>query len=190
MAKYIDAILESELRRLAESEGFDSVTVTRLVKNTGINRKTFYNHFSGIGDMLRRGFRQTVRENTSPFTWDIAVRDCMKAMQKNKVFLQAVFSSKYGPEARETLRREIDLATASFVKQAREVLSERSGHPYILTADQEGYLVMFYSAMLSAMLERWFTGGMKESISEFVKMIGTLTEDTIYTGISSFEGKE
>lgn len=64
MAKYIEEILEAELRRLAVTEGMNAVTVTGLVKNTGINRKTFYNHFSGIGDMLRRmlrsGFRQTV----------------------------------------------------------------------------------------------------------------------------------
>jgi len=101
-----------------------------------------------------------------------------------------VFSSKYGPEARETLRREIDLATAGFVQQAKRILSERSGRTYILSADQEGYLVMFYSAMLSAMMQRWFAGGMKESIQEFVTMIGTLTEDTIYAGIAAFDAQE
>jgi AcrR family transcriptional regulator len=194
MAKYIEEILEAELRRLAVTEGMNAVTVTGLVKNTGINRKTFYNHFSGIGDMLRRmlrsGFRQTVSGNTSPYTWDIAVRSCMNAMRQNRDFLEAVFSSKYGPEARETLRREIDLATAGFVQQAKRILSERSGRTYILSADQEGYLVMFYSAMLSAMMQRWFAGGMKESIQEFVTMIGTLTEDTIYAGIAAFDAQE
>lgn len=194
MAKYIDGILKSALIEAMEHKALNDVTVVELVNTTGINRKTFYNHYFGISDlicqMISEGFTKAVAGNSGPYTWDIATKDLMYMMKENANFLHMVCDSRYCSDARQCLRQHLDKTVVTFVQESKNVLEQSTRKSLAITRDQENYLVKYYASLIFAMLEEWFVGGMKESIDEYVENIGKLSNDGVYAGISFFSQKK
>ena len=53
--------LADSLRQLLTRKSFSKITVTEIVENCGVNRKTFYYHFEDIYALLRWMLKQDLR---------------------------------------------------------------------------------------------------------------------------------
>ena len=51
--------IEGALISLANDQDFSNITVTKICKKAGVGRQTFYRHFSGKEDVVRKSMRRT-----------------------------------------------------------------------------------------------------------------------------------
>lgn len=190
MAKYIDRLLKSTLLEQMETKNLDDITVVGLIQAAEINRKTFYNHYSGLADLLCKIVSERCDEavigNSTTDSWEKAVKNLMVAARDSQDFLQKVFQSNYALAARNCIRKRFDAGVLEFVKSSEARYEQRSGKRIVLTRHQEQYLVRFYSSLLFSLIEEWFMNGMKEGIDECIKLIDTLTNNGVYEGIVYF----
>lgn len=190
MAKYIDDIVIAALKESVKEKALNQVTVAELVRMTGINRKTFYNHFTGISDLVCRifhtGFEESVVGKAEPYTWDVAIKDLLRRAKRNEELLVKVLESKYAAQVRQSVQKDLDRAVADYVRKVKGVMEETSGAALPMTRRQERYLVRFYSVLMFAMIEEWVAEGMEESIEEYVDIINRLTNKGVDAGILFF----
>lgn len=192
MAKYIDALLKNTLKEIMTTQDLDDLTVKDLCGKAGINRKTFYNHFTGMSDlvssMILEQFRNMAEGASGPDIWDQTTRAIMQRMRDDYSFLHAVYVSTYYPDVQKKLKDEMNRCSREFVNAAVRYLSDTEKKTFLLNEPYDTYLVMFYSALMFSMLENWFSMGMKESIDDIVQIIADLTDGTVYNGVRKYGG--
>ncbi|MGN0478458.1 MAG: TetR/AcrR family transcriptional regulator [Hominenteromicrobium sp.] len=193
MAKYIDELLMRTLLERMAGQGLDSITVSGLVQTAGINRKTFYSHFSGISELVCRivlkKYADITRDFSKPENWEFNVHAVMCCLRDNADFVRRVLRSRYAADVQRSLRHELDKAVRIFIRSSQVELEETSGRVYPLSPAQEDFMVKIYAPCIYVLIEEWFLGGMKEPIGEYIPVIGKLTTGGIREGLAYFSEK-
>lgn len=190
MAKYIDDMIIAALRESVKTKELNQVTVAELVRVTGINRKTFYNHFTGISDLVcsifHAGFEEIVVGKAEPYTWDVVIKDLLHTAKRNEAFVRKVLESKYAAQVRQCIQQDLNRAVMDYIRKVKELMEKTSGDALPMARRQERYLVRFYSVLMFAMIEEWVADGMEESVDEYVDIINRLTNKGVDAGILFF----
>lgn len=194
MAKYTDKLLKTTLLDLMEKKKLNDITVVELIRVANVNRKTFYNHYRGMSDLLCKILSEecveAVHGNTHTDNWEIGVKNLMLAIKARKEFLVRIMESDYSLAAQECIRKSFDSAMVTFVQSAQRSLEKREGCTVSLTRHQEQYLAHYYSSVLFAMLKEWFGNGMKEEIEDCIHFLDILTNNGVYEGIRFFNSNQ
>ncbi|MGN0291604.1 MAG: TetR/AcrR family transcriptional regulator C-terminal domain-containing protein [Lachnospiraceae bacterium] len=187
MAKCIDDVLVIALRKKMREKNLDQITVAELVESAGINRKTFYNHFSSLANLIcyiiQKGLKKTAGGKIEPYIWDIALKDFLYEVKENADFVRQVLESKYVSEVGWCFRRELEKEITVYVKAFKTLMEEMEGTVIELTNRQEKSLVKFYVALMFALVEDWILNGMEEPIEEYVEVVKRLASNGISAGI-------
>lgn len=193
MAKYIDKLLKQTFLELVKEKDINSITVSMLCEKAEINRKTFYNHYKNIGellaDILVENYKKDVDDNTGPYTWNIAFENIMKSLKNDKKFVYNVLNSKYSETIEFRCKKAIDDSVLSWVNKSQEYLKDKENIFYNLNSKQKKCLVTYYSSMMYSMLLNWILDGMKEPIKEYIDLIGTLSNEGVFVGIKKLSAK-
>lgn len=177
MAKYIEEIIKRDFLKLTADHKIDRITVSQLLEPSGINRKTFYNHFSGISDLICAIFLD-LNENTALLQsekvgWETQIKNILKFFSDNERFVNKVVHSRYYGDIQLFFREHLTVAVKAFV----ESFSPRDT---VLSEEEEEKIVYLYLPLLDALIKQWFRNGMTEPIDVYIKTI----ERIIAGGIS------
>lgn len=193
MTRYYDRLLKDTLLKQMKKGPLDSISVLSLCREADVNRKTFYNHYNGMSDLICRMITDRLDEiETEKITtknWDHFTSELMNIMKKYQEFLRAVTGSSYANDALQAYRNRIDEYCDEFVDSACMDISQDTGEEIILHEPYHSYLSMFYSSLMSSIIEKWFLNGMKESIEDIVSLISELTSGDVYSGIEKYGKK-
>ncbi len=144
--------LSLSLKKLLELKQFSKITISELAGGCGLNRKTFYYHFSDIRQLLEWTFKQEAVDIFTEYgrmnNFDEAVAFTVEYIHKNKAFLTNVYNSIGGFELTEFFRSNfsevIEMSIAMHEKAQGVVVSNNF----------RGFLSSFYSqALTGQMLE-------------------------------------
>lgn len=175
MPKYIDDIIINSFYKLLKTKNVDDITVAELVEKAGINRKTFYNHFSGISDLICRivlgKFSELIQSPSSSEGWVMNAKNLMYFLQNTSDFISQLFNSKYLPDVQRCLKQPLDNSIRNFIHSAKTELESASGQVYSISPAQENLIIRIYTPCIYALIEDWFLGGMKESIDDYIMII-------------------
>jgi probable dihydroxyacetone kinase regulator len=90
-------IIAESLRKALEKKPLNKITVSEIVADCGINRKTFYYHFEDLYDLLRWMLKQdTVEVLDNNDLWEDprgAIRYILTYIEENKHILNCVYDS-------------------------------------------------------------------------------------------------
>ena len=89
------AILQT-FRELLEEMPFDKITVSALVRRTGIHHNTFYYHYQNIDQLLDEWMAQEIgryAKADSPDTWDENVKGLLWACKNNRKMVNHILQS-------------------------------------------------------------------------------------------------
>lgn len=190
MPRYIEKIIKQDFIKLASENNIDNITVTKLLEPSGINRKTFYNHFSGISDLICSIFLD-LNDNTALFLydnidWKSQIQNAMKFLLENKAIVKKVVSSRYNDDIQRFFKEHLTVTVKTFVKDFCNKANEKSGGKITVSAYEEEKIVYLYLPLIDALIKQWFRSGMKEPISEYTDTIEKLTVGGIFDCISYF----
>ncbi len=193
MAKYIEKHIEQTFLDMAKKEKIDKITVSELVEQSQVNRKTFYNHYSGIGDLtaslIERKLLSAFSDEPNVNNWiDITCR-VFYLMKDNALICHKVYDSKIWPEVELRIKKILQKEIEKFVDNAVILMETEDGIKREMEEKDKKYVVTFYTTMMSSMAAVWFEGGMKEPVEEYVDNIDKLCNKGVFAGIEKYSDK-
>ncbi len=195
MARNTMNALSNALKSLMQNQKLDDISVQQLVDQANVNRKTFYYHFRGIGDLIdyifESEFVSAVNiDEVLPDLWKDQFLLLLQYMRKESSFLHNVLRSSYSSEFRQTIRKQTDIILKNFIQSAVQIFEERTKKELLLTNQQYSYIEHYYSMAFLGLLEEWFQTGMKESNEHFLKILSQLSRNNMYLAFAHMSGIE
>ena len=120
--------LAHALKMLLEKKPLSKITVSDIIRECGLNRKTFYYHFQDIHDLLKWMLNQEAIERVKSFTAAMKYEEGMyfllKYIEENKHILNCVCDSLGSIEIKRGLYQDFDFIAErmlSTVEQSRGI---------------------------------------------------------------------
>jgi len=145
--------LADALKKAMSEKPFSKVTVSEVVRLSGVNRKTFYYHFEDIFSLLKWMFEEEAFHVVESFDLsqgcEEAIRFIMDYVEENHYILLCAFDGISRGEMRRFFYRDFH----GVVCRAMEEEEKRRG--IFMDAEFKEYLAMFYTEALAGMLLNW-----------------------------------
>lgn len=142
--------LSEALKKAMESKPFQKITVSELIKECDINRKTFYYHFEDIYALLKWTLEEEAIEVVKHFDllvdYEEAITFIMDYIEQNRYMLNCAYDSIGRDELRRFLFTDCHEITISIINYAEKEAG---------TNLEEGYkefLELFYSEAIAGII--------------------------------------
>ncbi len=169
-------LIKNAFSELLQKKDVDTITVTEIVTLAGINRGTFYAHYSNTVDVLEEiekdvseqilyffsSNQDSIIENPTPFLRNIA-----KFLQKDFEFYKRLICAKTGEHF-------IDKIKTFFIKT---VVENNSKIEHIKDAENFAIRVRFYTNGFASMYEDVFKGRLDLSLSKLTEIIARIIQE-------------
>lgn len=176
-------LIRDALADLLTEKNLDKITVTDVVKHAGINRGTFYAHFSDIPDVIHHQIHETflsVRTALSAQPLTIAqiphvlLTELQQILENDFLYYKKVMTSSAS-----------GMIADLFIKVTIDYLLEREQDFGIKDHTQFLLMFRFCSGGLSNLYCDWFSGAYDFSLSELTERAEMLLLSTV-TGVIHF----
>jgi len=178
-----DAIIES-FKELVSRKSLDRVTVKEICDHCGVNRQSFYNHFSDIMAVFKTIFYEElsheIAQNRTFETWGGGFLATMNYTKRNSKMILHIYHSSYWPETNTYLThlssRLLDCVVNECVKQLNVQLKE---------VDRK-FIVNFYRHVFNGLLIDWVSEGMEEEPEVILKKLLIMIRGSIPRSVDAF----
>lgn len=147
------AVLIGTFKTLMLKKPMNKITVSELVEECGINRKTFYYHFEDIYDMLRKMLKQDIEAIFSRGDLiedhDLIINLVLDYMEQNKVILKNMLSCVGRAELDSFLNSNVNKPIYSLVCEVEQKQNLSVGDEYMR------FLADFFTRAVSGVLIDW-----------------------------------
>lgn len=164
--------LAESLKKLMKIKPFSKITVSEIINDCGVNRKTFYYHFEDIYALLKWMFEEEAIEVVKHFDllvdYEEAIRFVMRYVDENDY----IISCAYDSIGRDEMKR---FFYADFMGMVTSVIdAEESKLKMKIDPDFKEYVAKFYTEALSGMLIDWAKNRDKHDREKIVGYLTTL----------------
>lgn len=126
--------LADALKLLLEKKPLAKITVSDIIRECGLNRKTFYYHFQDIYDLLKWMLNQEAIERIKSFTIEMKFEEAMlfmfKYIEENKHILNCVCDSLGSVEIKRGLYHDFDFIAERMIRNVEESQNVRFFEEY------------------------------------------------------------
>lgn len=169
MNQRTEAVLIGTFKALMLKKPINKITVSELVEECGINRKTFYYHFEDIRDMLRKMLRQDIEAIFSRgdliTDHDLIINSVLDYIEQNKVILKNMLSCIGRAELDLFLNSNVNKPIYSLVCETEQKQNLSVGDEY------KRFLADFFTRAVSGVLIDWIENRAdrnKEQIKQYL----------------------
>ena len=142
--------LSESLKRAMEKKPFQKITVSELVLDCNINRKTFYYHFADIYDLLKWTIEVESVEIVKRFNLHTDYREAisfvMDYIDENRYMLNCAYNSIGRDELKRFLFSDCQEITISIINYAEKEVGKN------LEAEYKDFLGVFYSEAIAGII--------------------------------------
>lgn len=171
--------LAESLKKAMQKKTFSKITVSEIIADCGVNRKTFYYHFEDIYALLKWMLEEEAIEVVKNFDllidYDEAISFVMDYVESNNHILNCAYDSI----GREEMKRFFYSDFISLVESIIDQTEEKMG--VFLDEKYKMFVSNFYTEALSGMLIDW----MKEREAYDKKRIIEYLSGTFSVSLSS-----
>ena len=173
-------MLAESLKKTMKQKPFSKITVSEIISDCEINRKTFYYHFADIYALLKWMFEEDAIEIVKHFDllsdYEQAIRFVMDYVEQNNYLISCAYHSISREEMKQFFYTDF-VGIVRAVIDAAEEKYERKFDP-----DFKTYVARFYTEALAGMMINWVVdkdGGDKEKTIEYLTAIIRIALDSI-----------
>ena len=145
--------LARSLRNAMEKKPFSKITVTEIITDCGVNRKTFYYHFQDIYALLKWMVQQDAVEvvkNYDPISdFDETIAFVMNYVEENNHLITCAYDSIGHDVVKSFFYSDFIALMDQFIEAKEKNLNMRLDEKY------RSFLTNFYTEALSGMLMDW-----------------------------------
>lgn len=182
MAQTTKRALAASLKKLLSDKPLDKITVRDITDDCGVNRQTFYYHFSDIYDLmdwiyLSEGFH-VIGDARTLNTWKSGFLRLFDWILENRDFVL----NSYHSVSRENLERFLyqecyDLLISVVREEAV---------PYQVSEADQAFIAGFFKYGFVGLVLEWVEDGMKEKPEDVVERLGVLMQGDIGGALERF----
>ncbi len=164
--------LAAFLKKFMISKSLNKITVTDIINDCGVNRKTFYYHFEDIHDLLKWILEQEAVEVVKQFDLMVDYKEAILFVINYVEDNAHILACAYDALGREEMRRFLHQDFISIIRTLVNNVEKNLG----LCVDKEfkNFLCTLYTESLAGMLIAWFKNSQnqnKEQIVEYLFII-------------------
>lgn len=146
-------MLADSLKRSMQKKAFAKITVSEIIEDCGVNRKTFYYHFGDIYELLKWMLEEEAIDVVKHFDllvdYEEAIRFVMNYVEENDYIISCAYHSM----GREEMKR---FFYADFIGVTSTVIdAEEARLNLTLEADLKLFVAKFYTEAMAGMLIDW-----------------------------------
>lgn len=159
---------------LCEEKPFGKISVQDITKQVGLNRQTFYYHFSDKYDLLGWIYQEDALHfldipEVDLTNWEEQALKMLKAMKAQKSFYANTVQANS-----EILMKSFSAITNQLFQRLFEQIDEEK----LLLPEDKAFYARFFSYGCSGVLIQWIEDGFVESPIEIAGQIFRLAKDT------------
>ena len=181
-------MLADSLKRAISKKSFSKVTVSEIVEDCGINRKTFYYHFEDLYDLLRWTLEQETIEVLKQFNlaveYEEAISFVLDYMEQNAQMLNNVYHSVGRDELKRFFYLDFFCLIHSAVDQAEKI------EKISVSESFKTFLCQFYTEAVAGILLHWIAQRSIQNREQIVLYTSTLLRSGIPSALYTIKQME
>ena len=170
-------LLADTLKKIMRSKPFSKITVSEIIQECGVNRKTFYYHFQDIYDLLKWVFDeeaiQVVRHFDLLEDYEAAIRFVMDYIRENDYIISCTHDSIGREEMKQFFYMD-------FIEIITSVINEAETQAHIsIEPEFKAYAAKFYTEALAGMLIDWAKNGTDQDYERTVLYLTNIVSSAV-----------
>ncbi len=169
--------LTTSLKRFMEKKPLSKITISEIIADCGINRKTFYYHFQDIYDLLKWMLEEEAIEVVKQFdllvNYKEAVIFVMNYVQENKHLLCCAYDSMGRNEMKRFFYTDFIGVTTKMIQSTEQQLGVQVDEEF------KEFLVHFYTEAIAGLLIDEFTDNKKHDPQKAADYFSLILENTL-----------
>ena len=176
--------LANSLRKAMEKKTFSKITVSEIITDCGVNRKTFYYHFQDIYALLKWMLEQDAIEVVKKFDlivdYEEAITFVMNYVESNTHLINCAYDSIGHDQVKSFFYSDFISVVDNLISSAETKLGKH------LEQNYKRFLVKFYTEALSGMIMDWIKD--KETLDRdvVIKHISNTVRTTLIETINTY----
>lgn len=170
-------MIADSLKKIMSTKPLSKITVSEIIKDCGINRKTFYYHFEDIYALLKWMFEEEAIEVVKSFDflvdYEEAINFIMDYVEKNQHIINCAYDSIGRDEMKRFFYTDFIELITSIVEHA-----EQTNH-ITLKQDFKQFLYEFYTDALAGVLINWIKNREHYTREETINYISFILKSSI-----------
>lgn len=146
--------LAAALKRCMEKKPLGKITVSDLIREANVNRKTFYYHFEDISDLfqwlLHAEAVDVVKNYDLRTDYEQAILFVMDYIEKNSHILNCAYDSLGRENMKRFLKKDFLEAIGGVIDQVETTLG------LSVSSDYKAFLTYFFTESFAALIIDWF----------------------------------
>lgn len=172
--------LAESLKKIMKKKKFSKITISEIVADCGVNRKTFYYHFEDIYDLLKWIFENEAVEVVKHFNlavdYEEAICFVMDYVEKNDYLINCAFDSI----GRDEMKRFFYADFIEIVSAVIDTAEKNAGTN--LDKEYKSFLCNFYTEALAGILIDSIRNRDSRNQTQVIDYLSTALKDSL-TGI-------
>lgn len=177
---YTKTALSNALKKRMETKPFSKITVSDIIADCGLNRKTFYYHFEDMRDLLRWTLRHEAINVVESFDFATdnkeAILFVVDYLEQNQHMLNCVYDAVGSGELRMFLYEDFKKIARKIITTAENQLGMRISEEY------KDLLASFYTDGIVGIIIEWLNGKFKLEKSSAVRYVTDIFKGSL-TGL-------
>lgn len=175
--------LAESLKKAMTKKPFQKITVSELIKDCNVNRKTFYYHFEDIYALLKWMFEKEAIEVVKHFNLLVdqeeAIIFIMDYVEQNSYIINCAYDSI----GRDGLKRFLYADFLEIIVSIIDGVEQKTGK--MLETGYKEFLSLFYTEAASGILIDWIKNREKRNRKTVIKHISTTLKDSLITIVNN-----
>lgn len=182
MSQTTKRALETSLKKLLLKKPINKITISDITDDCGVNRMTFYYHFTDIYDLARwacmEDAEQAIANNKTYDTWQQGFLNIFNAVLENKPFIVNVYRALDRVQVENYLNTQTQ-------KMLMGVIEEKAQDMVIAEKDML-FIADFFKYAFNGIMLNWIADDMKEDPKYIVDRVSVLISGDITRALNSF----
>lgn len=180
--------LAMSLKSLTSRMNFDKITIADITQECGLNRQTFYYHFTDKLELLywiydNEAFSLTKDINVN--NWNEKLKKFMQHMRRDQMFYMNTIkcSDDYFEEYVYIVLKQLMIKAINDVSEITKALELPEGGKKYLSDSEKDLLAGFFAHALCGTIVEWAMNGMKEDENELTDTLNELLTSILHSNI-------
>ena len=164
MAHLTEAAIQDAFLKLLSEQPFDKITVTQLVDECQITRRTFYYHYSDLYELLDTG------------SWEECMISASRFAREHKRAVYHIYTSSHRLE----LEKHVDRISGEMMRS----YVEAQAHGLRVSEADKKLVCDLYRFGITDIFYEWLENGMKEDLEAQIRRLSLLFTGNIRASLS------
>lgn len=169
--------LAESLKNIMRKKNFSKITVSEIIADCGVNRKTFYYHFEDIYALLKWMLDKEAIEVVKHFNlivdYEEAILFVMDYIEENDYIINCVYDSIGRDEMRRFLFADFNELVYSIIDSAEKDMGKT------LNKEYKTFLCFFYTEALAGVLVDWIKNRQHKDRQETIEYLVTTMRNSL-----------